>query len=342
MAQKIGILTGGGDCPGLNAAIRAIVRKGIKDYRMKFFGIEEGWAGLLHAKAIPLDRDGVSGLLMRGGTILGSTPSQIFHEDVQLEKLMKGYKRLQLDSLIVIGGDSTLGVASRMFAAGLNIVGVPKTIDNDIMGTERTIGFSTAVQVAVEAIDRVHTTAESHHRVMIVEVMGRHAGWIAVMSGLAAGADLVLIPEKPFDMDEVCEIIKKRHKFRNFTIVVVAEGAHPQGGKTIKLKGQKDAFGYDTLGGISYWLKVEIEKRTGFDARASVLGHIQRGGTPSHEDRILATRFGVKAVELVKNKEFGYMVGLQGDEIVKVPLNMAIKDRKVPDYWYDIAKTFFG
>jgi ATP-dependent phosphofructokinase / diphosphate-dependent phosphofructokinase len=340
--MKVGILTGGGDCPGLNAAIRAIVRKGIKEYDMQVYGICEGWLGLLKAKAVKLDRNSVSGLIVRGGTILGSTPSNIFKEDVSIGKLAKGYKKLGLDALIVIGGDSTLGVAARLHKKGLNVVGIPKTIDNDIVGTERTIGFNTALMVAVEAIDRVHTTAESHHRVMIVEVMGRNAGWIATMSAIAGGADLLLIPERPFDLDEIIKTIKKRHRIRTFTIIVVAEGAYPLGGKEIVNSGEKDAFGYETLGGLGNWLKKAIREKTGFDTRAVILGHTQRGGIPSAEDRILATRFGAKAIDLVHEKKFGYMVGLKKDNIEITSLEKAVKNKKVSEYWYNLAKVFFG
>jgi len=339
--MKVGVMTGGGDCPGLNAAIRAVVRKGLKDYGMEFVGIKDGWKGLLEADAEPLTRDRLSGILVRGGTILGSTPFSAFKGDVEIGKLAEGYRRLRLDALIIIGGDETLGAAARLHEMGLNIIGIPKTIDNDLLGTDTTIGFSTALTVAVEAIDRLHTTAESHHRVMIVEVMGRHAGWIAVEAGIAGGADLILIPERPFDIEEVCKIIRERHETRNFSIIVVAEGAYQRGGKETVNDDEKDAFGYATIGGVANWLKKEIRARLGFDTRATVLGHVQRGGTPTPEDRILATRFGVHAIELVAEDKFGLMVALKGDKIVSIPLKDAIKDRVVDDEWYSIAKTFF-
>ena len=339
--MRVGVLTGGGDCPGLNAALRAVVRKGIKDYGMEIVGIKDGWKGLLEADAIPLNREIIRGLLVRGGTILGSTPHEVFKGDISTERLVEGYNRLHLDALIVIGGDETLNAARKLSDAGLKVVGIPKTIDNDLLGTERTIGFSTALWVATEAIDRLHTTAESHHRVMIVEVMGRHAGWIATMSGIAGGADLILIPERPFDIAEICEVIKRRHQTKNFTIVVVAEGAFQRGGKEVVNDEEKDAFGYATLGGVANWLKKEIRTRTGFDTRATILGHVQRGGTPTPEDRILATRFGVTAVKMVAEGWFGVMVALRGDEIITIPLKEAIKDRVVDDDWYSIAETFF-
>ena len=339
--MKLGVLTGGGDCPGLNAAIRAIVRASIKFGDIDVVGIKNGWKGLVDADAIPLDRDAVGGLLTKGGTVLGSTPSSVFKKEVSLGDLISGYNKLELNALIIIGGDSTLNLASKMSEEGLNVIGIPKTIDNDLEGTDRTIGFNTALTVAVEAIDRVHTTAESHHRVMIVEVMGRNAGWIAIMSGIAGGADIILIPEKPFNMDEVCKIIAKRHTIRDFTIMVVAEGAYEEGGKA-SYNDEEDAFGYNTLGGVANWLKKEIKNRMGYDTRSIILGHTQRGGTPTVSDRILATRFGVKAVELVKQSSYGSMVALKGDEIVEIPLKDAVKNRRVDDYWYEIANIFFG
>ena len=325
----------------MNAAIRAVTRAALKHGGIEIVGIRNGWEGLVQAKSMPLDRKAVGGLLIRGGTILGSTPSAVFKQDVELQKLCDGYHELGLDAIIIIGGDSTLAVAAKMSEKGLSVIGIPKTIDNDIAGTERTIGFNTAITVACEAIDRVHTTAESHHRVMIVEVMGRHAGWIAVMAGIAGGADMILIPEKPFDIGKVCNTIEERHKIRDYTIVVVAEGAYSEGGAA-NFTDQTDAFGYHTLGGVGNWLKREIAEKLGFDTRAIILGHTQRGGTPTVEDRILATRFGVKAVELATENVFGIMVGLREDEIVPVPLKEAVKNRKVDDYWYDIARIFFG
>jgi ATP-dependent phosphofructokinase / diphosphate-dependent phosphofructokinase len=339
--MKVGVLTGGGDCPGLNAAIRAIVRRGLREPDLEIVGIRYGWKGLVDGETMPLHRDSVSGLLIRGGTILGSTPSDMFKGDVELEKLVNGYRKLCLDALIIVGGNSTMSVAARMAKCGINVIGIPKTIDNDLTGTERTIGFSTALFVAVEAIDRVHTTAESHNRVMIVEVMGRNAGWIAALSGIAGGADLILIPEKPFDIEEVCDLIRTRHRIRNFTIIVVAEGAHEKGGDVAVNADEKDAFGYSTIGGVGNWLKREIHKRLGFDTRSIILGHTQRGGMPTVEDRILATRFGVSAVEMALDGTFGVMVGLEDDTIVTVPLH-SVGDRLLDDYWLDTAKIFFG
>jgi ATP-dependent phosphofructokinase / diphosphate-dependent phosphofructokinase len=339
--KRVGVLTAGGDCPGLNAAIRAVTRKTLELGGIEVLGIVQGWKGLLEAESIPLTRDNVGGLLIRGGTILGSTPSHTFDHDVRIEDLVSGYHRMGLDALIVIGGDSTLGVARRLHQAGLNVVGIPKTIDNDIVGTERTIGFNTAVTVAVEAIDRVHTTAESHNRVMIVEVMGRHAGWIAVVAGLAGGADIILIPEKPFDLDAVCDIIRERHRIRSYTIIVVAEGAHEVGGD-VRTKDEVDTFGYATIGGVGSWLKSKIMEKMDYDARVIILGHTQRGGTPTVEDRVIATRFGVKAAELVSQGRYGCMVALRQDDIIEVGLEDTIGERRVDDYWYDTARVFFG
>lgn len=339
--MKVGVLTGGGDCPGLNAAIRAVVRKGLKS-DMEFVGVRDGWKGMIEADSFPMSRESVSGILVKGGTILGSSRTNPMKMDDGIEKVKAGFGKLGLDALVAIGGDDTLGVAAKMSEAGLKVIGIPKTIDNDLLGTERTIGFNTALTVATDAIDRLHTTAESHHRVIIVEVMGRHAGWIAVMSGLAGGADLILIPEKEFDIEEVCSTIKERHCTRCFTIVVVAEGALPKGGKMVLASGEKDAFGHVALGGIGNWLKKEIKDRLGYDTRSTILGHVQRGGTPTVADRILATRFGVKAAELLAEGKYGFMVALKGDEIVPVPLAEAVKDRVVDDEWYNLAETFFG
>jgi phosphofructokinase-like protein len=340
--MKVGLLTGGGDCPGLNAAIRAVVKKGLKDFDVEFVGIRDGWKGLIEADSFPITRETVSGILVKGGTILGSSRTNPMKMENGVQQAIDGFNKIGLDALIAIGGDDTLGVAAGMSDAGLNLVGIPKTIDNDLLGTERTIGFNTAITIATDAIDRLHTTAESHHRVILCEVMGRHAGFIATMAGIAGGADLILIPEKPFNIEKVCETIKKRHETRSFTIVVVAEGALPEGGKEILQSGEKDAFGHVTLGGISNWLKKEIKERTGFDTRASILGHVQRGGSPTVEDRLLATRYGVKAMELVGGGQYGVMVALQGDKIVTVPLNEAVKDRVVGDELYELAQTFFG
>jgi ATP-dependent phosphofructokinase / diphosphate-dependent phosphofructokinase len=340
--MKIGILTGGGDCPGLNAAIRAVVRKGIREYGMEFLGIRDGWKGMLDADGFPLGEEDVSGLLVKGGTILGSSRTNPLKMQDGIRKVNEGFKKLGLDALIAIGGDDTLSVAAGMSKEGLKVIGIPKTIDNDLLGTERTIGFATAFNTVVDAIDKLHTTAESHHRVMILEVMGRHAGWIATLSGIAGGADLILIPEKPFDLDEICSVIKKRHERKKFTIVVAAEGAVPKGGKVTTKSGEVDDFGHVALGGVANWLKKEIQARTGFETRSSILGHIQRGGTPSAEDRLLATRFGVKAVYLASMNTFGVMVALRNNKVEYISLDEAVKDREVDDEWYSIAETFFG
>ncbi|MFH1055540.1 MAG: ATP-dependent 6-phosphofructokinase [Candidatus Altiarchaeota archaeon] len=340
--MKIGILTGGGDCPGLNAAIRAVVRKGMREYGMTFVGIRDGWKGMIEADGFELTEGDVSGILVKGGTILGSSRTNPLKMDDGINKVNDGFKKLGLDVLITIGGDDTLGVAAKMSKAGLKVIGIPKTIDNDLLGTERTIGFSTAFTTVVDAIDKLHTTAESHHRIMILEVMGRHAGWIATLAGIAGGADLILIPEKPFDLDEICALIRKRHERKKFTIVVVAEGAMPKGGGVTKKSGEKDDFGNVALGGVANWLKREIQEKTGFETRASILGHIQRGGTPSAEDRLLATRFGVKAVYLASMSTFGVMVTLRNNRIEYISLDEAVKDRHVDDEWYSIAETFFG
>jgi len=340
--MKVGVLTGGGDCPGLNAAIRAVVRKGIKEFGMDFTGIRDGWKGMIDADGFPLTSADVSGILVKGGTILGSSRTNPIKMEGGMDKVRNGFQRLGLDSLIAIGGDDTLSVAAEMSRMGMDVIGIPKTIDNDLAGTERTIGFNTAFNTVVDAIDKLHTTAESHHRVIILEVMGRHAGWIAVMAGIAGGADLILIPERPFVLEEVCDVIRKRHERKSFTIVVVAEGAHPKGGTVTTKSDEIDDFGHVALGGVANWLKKEIAERTGFETRASILGHIQRGGKPSAEDRLLGTRLGVKAIHYASNNNFGVMVTLRNDKIEALPLDEAIKDRRVDEEWYSIAETFFG
>lgn len=343
--ERIGVLTGGGDCPGLNAVIRAIVRKAVQD-NIKIIGIRNGWMGLMENDVVDLDLNSVSGILPKGGTILGTSRTNPYKKEDDVKKVADNYKKLKLDALIAIGGEDTLGVANRLIKEkrGLNIVGVPKTIDNDLSATDFTFGFDTAVNIATEAIDRLHTTAESHHRIMVVEVMGRYAGWIAVYSGLAAGADIILIPEIPIDLDEVCDALKKRHaRGRDFSIVVVAEGAKFKEGQVVVKEERLDAFGHVRLGGISEILAEEIEKRTHFETRVTVLGHIQRGGTPSAFDRVLATRFGVKAMELALNKRFGYMACLEGSEVNEVPIERAVGTLKTVDMrLYDIAKIFYG
>jgi len=340
----IGILTGGGDCPGLNPVIRAVVRKAYNE-GYKVIGIKNGWNGLIENDTEELNLEAISGILPKGGTILGTSRTNPYKKEDGVEKVKANFKKLGLDALIVIGGEDTLGAANKLIKDGLpNIVGVPKTIDNDLGATDFTFGFDTAVNIATECIDRLHTTAESHHRVMVAEVMGRHAGWIAVYSGIAGGADVILIPELPIDLEEVCAIIKKRHsRGKIFSIIVVAEGARFKEKNLIIQEEKLDEFGHARLGGIGEQLAKELEKRTGFETRISVFGHIQRGGTPSAFDRILGTRFGIKAVELVKNKKFGKMAALSGNQIIAVPLEDAVKELKTVDMdLYNIAKEFFG
>ncbi len=343
--ERIGVLTGGGDCPGLNAVIRAVVRVAFQN-GIKVMGIRNGWQGMIQSDVIELDMNSVSGILPKGGTILGTSRTNPYKNRDDVKKILDNYKKMKLDALIAIGGEDTLGVANKLMKenAGMNVVGVPKTIDNDLSATDFTFGFDTAVNTATEAIDRLHTTAESHHRIMVVEVMGRHAGWIAVYSGLASGADVILIPEIPIDLDNVCDILKKRHaRGKGFSIVVVAEGAKFKTGKEVLQEEKLDAFGHVRLGGIGEQLAAEIEKATGFETRVTVLGHIQRGGTPSAFDRVLATRFGVKAMELVLKKKFGHMASLSGNVVVDVPLEKAVGTLKTIDMkLYDIAKIFFG
>jgi len=340
---RIGILTGGGDCPGLNPVIRAVVRKALLE-GYEIIGIKNGWKGLIENDTMPLNINTVSGILPKGGTILGTSRTNPYKKQGDLEKVKESFKKIGLDALVAVGGEDTLGVASKLVKEGLSIVGVPKTIDNDLSATDYTFGFDTALNVAMECIDRLHTTAESHHRIIVAEVMGRHAGWIAIEAGLAGGADVILIPEIPIDLKEVCEIIKKRHnRGKTFSIVVVAEGAQFKDGTMVTQEQKLDSFGHVRLGGIGENLADQIEKMTGFETRVSVLGHIQRGGSPTAFDRVLGTRFGVKAVELIKNKKFGRMVALAGIKIIDVPLEEAVKDLKTVDMeLYDIAKVFFG
>jgi 6-phosphofructokinase 1 len=320
--MKIGILTGGGDCPGLNAVIRAAVRKGSFHYDDTFVGFLEGWRGLVEDKSMPLDLHAVAGILPRGGTILRTSRTNPAKKPDGLEKCMATLKKNNVDALIAIGGDDTLSVATKLFDKGVKVVGVPKTIDNDLSGTDFTFGFDTAVNIVTEAIDRVHTTAEAHNRVMVVEVMGRDAGWIAIYSGIAGGADVILIPEQPFDVDKVAAKIRMRHgRGRYFSIVVVAEGAKfASKDGLVTQSGEKDEFGHARLGGIGNTLAQEIERRTGFETRTVVLGHIQRGGSPTAFDRVLATRYGLGAIDMVHRAEFGRMAALRGNKIISVPL----------------------
>jgi 6-phosphofructokinase 1 len=339
------VLTGGGDCPGLNAAIRAIVRKGIDDFGHSILGFRDGWRGPLEDLHEELTVESTRGILPRGGTILGTSRTNPFKRDDGPELVRKTMEALHLDGLIAIGGEDTLGAAARLHGEhGVPVLGVPKTIDNDLAATDMTFGFDTALQVATEAIDRLHTTAESHHRVMVVEVMGRHAGWIALHSGLAGGGDVILIPERPFDIDDVCGLIRRRHtRGRFFSIVVVAEGAMPEEGTMEVSEGDKDEFGHVRLGGIGHRLEREIEERTGFETRAVVLGHIQRGGTPTAFDRVLATRLGVAAIDAAHGGRWGMMPALRGTRVELVPLDEAVeKLRTVPPEDYEVAAPFLG
>ncbi len=343
--RRVGILTGGGDCPGLNAVIRAVVRKGMDAYGYQIVGVLEGWRGMLEGLSQPLDLDKISGILPKGGTILGTSRTNPYKDPDGGDVVVRNMRQMEMDALIAVGGDDTIGVANQLYSEhGVNIVGVPKTIDNDLAGTDYTFGFDTAINIVMEAIDRLHSTAESHHRVMVVEVMGRDAGWIAVEAGIAGGADIILVPEEPFDIEEICALIQRRHgRGKNFSIVVAAEGTQPKGGQAVLQAAEKDAFGHVRLGGIGNTLSREIEKRTGFETRATVLGHIQRGGSPTAFDRILATRFGIAAVDMVHRGDFGKMVCLRGIKIETIPLKDAVaKLRTVDMELYDIAKVFFG
>jgi phosphofructokinase-like protein len=352
--KKIAMLTGGGDCPGLNAVIRAVTRKGLVE-GCEVLGFRNGWAGVLKGDYFPLTRERVSGILHLGGTILGT--SRTNPTDEQLETVIKHIKSIDLSALIAIGGDDTLSVASRLHKRGVPVIGVPKTIDNDIDGTDQTFGFDTAINIAAEALDRLHSTAESHSRVLVVELMGRQAGWIALEAGIAGGADLVLLPEFPMSLADICKIIKQRQAGgKNFSIIAVAEGFKLEGMEVTSVK-ELDAFGHVRLGGIGEVLCKEIEKITGVECRAVVLGYIQRGGTPSAYDRVLATRYGVKAVDLAMNGEFGKMVALRGPDVIGVPIDsiitevidkktgktkLRVRNRRVPKELYEVAKVFFG
>jgi phosphofructokinase-like protein len=342
--MRIGVLTGGGDCPGLNAVIRAIVRKGVGVYGYEFVGYRDGWRGPLEGDSRPLGVPEVRGILPRGGTILGSSRTNPFGVGNGPEQIADNLRAAGVEGLIAIGGEDTLGAASRLHAEmGIPIVGVPKTIDNDLGATDYTFGFDTAVNIAMEAIDRLHTTADSHHRVLIVEVMGRHAGWIAFHAGLAGGANVILIPELAFDVEKVCELVGRRFESQFAPILVVAEGAQPVGGMPGADGGATDAFGHVRLGGIAHWLEGEIERRTGKEARATVLGHVQRGGTPTAFDRVLATRFGLHAIDAAHAGRWGMMTALRGVEIELVSLGEATAELKtLPKSLYEEAEVFFG
>ncbi|MYS87061.1 6-phosphofructokinase [Embleya scabrispora] len=341
--MRVGVLTGGGDCPGLNAVIRAVVRKGVQDYGYDFIGFRDGWRGPLEGDTMPLDIKAVRGILPRGGTILGSSRTNPIKVDRGIERIRENLAKFEVDALVAIGGEDTLGVATRLHEHDVKVVGVPKTIDNDLNATDYTFGFDTAVNIATEAIDRLHTTAESHRRVLIVEVMGRHAGWIAIHSGMAGGANVILIPEQNFDVEEVCGWVESRFRTNYAPIIVVAEGAIPLAGQMVTKDRTLDAFGHVKLSGIGDWLASEIEKRTGHEARTTVLGHVQRGGTPTAFDRWLATRFGFHAIDAVNAGDWGRMVALRGTDVVTVPLEAATRELKtVPAALYDEAKVLFG
>lgn len=342
--MRVGILCGGGDAPGTNAVIRAIVRKGIMNYNCQMFGVEDGWRGMIDGNIFPMDLSSISGILHRGGTILGTSRTNPFKREGAPQKVLDNMKKFSLDALVTIGGDDTLGAAQKMFEMGLPCVGVPKTIDNDLACTDYTFGFNTAVSIATEAIDRLHTTAESHKRVMVVEVMGRHAGWIALESGMAGGADYILIPEKTVDIEEICAYLKKRHaRGKKFSMVVVAEGAKLKGGTEVVSVKELDEFGHVRLGGIGQLLGEEIEKRIGIETRVVVLGHLQRGGPPTAFDRILGTKFGLAAIDLVAKGKFGQMPALSGNSIIAVPIKDAVgKQKVVSQELYEMAKVFFG
>ena len=348
MASRIGILTGGGDCPGLNAVIRAVTRRSL-DRGAEVVGVREGWRGLVEGLFQPLDYRGISGILPRGGTILGTSRTNPYKTDGGVEQVLATFQENALDALVAVGGEDTLGVAAGLYAEhDFPVVGVPKTIDNDLSGTDYTFGFDTAVSIATEAIDRLHTTAESHNRVMVVEVMGRHTGWIAVMSGIAGGADVILIPEQPVTVEQACVELTRRHeRGKDFSIVVVSEGyelTYESGERrAVTQEAETDQFGHVRLGGVGEALGRDIEERTGYETRVTVLGHVQRGGTPTPRDRILATRFGLKAADLVDAGNFGRMAALQGDSIGDVAIEDATRElKKVPPHFYDVARAFFG
>ncbi|WP_093416712.1 6-phosphofructokinase [Saccharopolyspora flava] len=341
--MRVGVLTGGGDCPGLNAVLRAVTRKGISVFGHEIIGFRNGWLGPIEGLTTPLTLDKVEEILNRGGTILGSSRTNPYQVDGGVERLKATVAEHRIDALIAIGGEDTLGVAEKLTADGVPVVGVPKTIDNDLDATDYTFGFDTAVHIATEAIDRLRTTAESHHRALVVEVMGRHAGWIALHSGLAGGANVILVPEQEFSVERVVDWVQQRFERQYAPIIVVAEGAIPEGGQELLAGGEKDAFGHVRLGGVGTWLAEEIAHRTGKESRAVVLGHTQRGGTPTAYDRVLATRFGLHAIDAVAEGDFGKMVALRGTDIVRVPLREATASLKtVPKERLAEAEVLFG
>ena len=343
--MRVGVLTGGGDCPGLNAVIRAVVRKGERVYGDQVVGFLDGWKGVIEGRTLPLDVETMRGTLPKGGTVIGTSRTNPYKVDGGPARVKATLAEFEIDALIAIGGEDTLGVAAKLHAEGVRVVGVPKTIDNDLNATEVTFGFHTAVQIVSDAIDRLHTTAESHDRVMVVEVMGRHAGHIALYGGIAGGAAEILVPEEEFDLDVVCDRIKARHqRGRYASIVVVAEGAMPAEGTFVVKDQELDAFGHVKLGGIGNWLAEQIEERTGFETRVTILGHIQRGGTPTAYDRVLSTRFGIGAIDAVHDEAFGQMVALRADQIVRVPLADAVGTLKTidRDLYHGVAEVFFG
>lgn len=343
--MRLGILTGGGDCPGLNAAIRAVTRRSIDAYGSSVMGIHNGWAGLIHGDTEPLSLYSVSGILHRGGTILGTSRTNPLKHPDGIERIKENIKKFELDAVVAIGGEDTLGAAAKLNEIGIPMVGLPKTIDNDIVGTDATFGFDTAVTIATDAIDRLHTTAESHHRVMVIEVMGRHTGWIAIKAGIAGGADCILIPEIPMEIADVCTLVNQRkQRGKTFSLVVVAEGFTPKNAPNLVIQdGNVDEFGHVRLGGIGHLIGVEIERMTGIETRVTILGHIQRGGSPTAYDRVLATQYGVAAADLLHRGEYGRMVALRGTKIESIPLSDIIgKIRQVDTELYEIAKAFFG
>ncbi|MCU0269758.1 MAG: 6-phosphofructokinase [Acidimicrobiales bacterium] len=343
--MRVAMLTGGGDAPGLNAVMRAVVRKAERVFGDECLGFLDGWKGAIEGRTVPMSVETMRGTLARGGTVIRSSRTNPFKIDGGPDKVKASLERLGIDALIAIGGEDTLGVANKLWEQGVAVVGVPKTIDNDLSATEMTFGFDTAVQIVTEAIDRLHTTAESHDRVMVVEVMGRHAGHIALWSGIAGGAAVILIPEEPFDIDAVCDALRRRHEKGSYaSIVVAAEGATPKEGTMSLLTGETDQFGHVRLGGIGQRLSEEIEARTGYETRAVVLGHVQRGGTPTAFDRVLATRFGIAAIDAVHDGDFGKMVALRNGDIERVPLSAGVGELKLvdPSLYHGVAEFFFG